>query len=383
MMDSCRLTVDRAGEAPGGGRCRWLGVAMVGALMLGSCSSDGSDGAAGDPSVDAAAVGGGAVDTADDDGAPEESASTVTGLSIVAELEVGNAPWTAVVVDDIAWVPHRGGITAVDAALTPVHQLELAGHPETPLWFDGRLWFADIREPVVTIVDPDQPTAFFEASVGQQGFTPVAAQGAVWVPNRADGTVSRIDPETLESSTIPGLDGLVALTAIDDQVYAVIETTIWHVSAEGGPEQVGALPPRPPLEAFGALWAAEGDEIAVTGGPVDRVVIGSPIVEVGATDDSVIVVAESGILRIDPDRGVITGGLDVRARQPFVGAAGVWFIVGEPGERTTIGYADGQSLERFDIVVDGEPDHFASLDGTLIVSLKRGNEVVAITADGA
>ncbi len=382
MMNSFRLRADWAGTAPGSGRRRWLGVAMVGALVVGGCSSDGSDGAAGDGPVDETTVETEPVDT-DSTAAPQVPASTVTGLSIVAELEVGDAPWTAVVVADLAWVPHRGGITAVDASLTPVHQLDLVGHPETPLWFDDRLWFADIAEPVVTVVDPDQPTAFFEVSAGQQGFTPVAAQGSVWVPNRADGTVTRIDPETLESSTIPGLDGVARLVELDDEIYAVIETTIWHVSAEGGPEKVGALPPAPPLEAFGARWAVDGDELVVAGGPVDRVVIGSPIVEVDATDDSIIVVAQSGILRIDPNQGVITGGLDVKARQPLVGESGVWFVIGEPGETTTIGYADGQSLELFETTVDGIPDDFASLDGTLIVSIKRGAEVVAIVADGA
>ncbi len=377
----------RASWTQSGSARRTLGALLAFVVLLGACSGgddDSADQGAEDADVAAGGDAGVGADAAGDStGAPTVDASTVTGLSVVAELAVGASPWTAVVVDDLAWIPHQGGITAVDASLTPVHQLELAGHPETPLWWDDRLWFADIAEPVVTIVDPTQPTAFFQAPVGRQGITPVAAKGAVWVPNRADGTVSRVAPDTLETLTIPGLEGLTGLLVADDEVYTVIDTTIWHVSAEGGPVKVGALPPAPPLDAFGASWAVEGDELAVTGGPVERVVIGSPIVEVAATDDSVIVVAQSGILRIDPEVGVITGGIDVQARQPLVGATGVWFVAGEAGEQTTIGYADGQSLERFDIVVDGVPDHFALLDGTLIVSLKRGDEVVAITADGA
>lgn len=389
MMHPIREADDATAWAASGGWRRCLAVAAVGVLAAAGCSSDGSAGSDGDAATTATAPdeAGTGESNADETNADETSTgdgglSSVTGLSIVAELEVGDAPWTAVVVDDLAWVPHQGGITAVDADLTPVHQLDLAGHPETPLWFDDRLWFADIAEPVVTIVDPDEPTAFYQAAAGRQGITPVAAQGSVWVPNRADGTVSRIAPDTLESTTIPGLDGLRGLLEIGDEVYAVIEGTVWQVSADGAPEQIDTLPPSPALEAFGARWAVEGDELVVTGGPVDRVVIGSPIVEVAATEESIVVVARSGILRVDPGQGVITGGLDVEARQPLVGAAGVWFIVGAPGEQTTIGYVDDRSFELFETIVDGEPDHFALLDGTLIVSLKRGNEVVAVATEG-
>lgn len=117
----------------------------------------------------------------------------------------------------------------------------------------GRIWVANIDRDTVTALDPDTGDQLATLDVGAQPGAVGITSDAVWVSNRGDGTISRIDPSTEHVTTSESV-----LAGIDPEAYHVLSV----------------------FEVDGRAWAL-----------------------VLAGDQTV-----GGIVELDPDSGGITGG---------------------------------------------------------------------------
>jgi YVTN family beta-propeller protein len=130
---------------------------------------------------------------------------------VAATVGVGESPNALTAGGGALWVAgsRNGTVTRVDPATGRVTAtLRLDGEPDGLALAGGVLWVAYADRAVVTRVDPTTATVLGDVRVGRHA--PVGTQtgtlavpesigvglGAVWVPNSADGTVSRIDPAT-------------------------------------------------------------------------------------------------------------------------------------------------------------------------------------------
>jgi len=165
--------------------------------------------------------------------------------------------------------------------------------------------------------------------VGQRPGVPVAGEGAVWVPNTADGSVSRIDPRT---------NRVVATLRIGDQpgFYHRYCEAKWNVHAFMGPSfhvRDCDLPSALAVGA-GALWVLKNDDEQVlrinpaSGQIVASIPIGFVPFEIAATDSAVWVGGyyDDTVVRIDPRTNQVVASLTVPDGASGISAAdgAVW-----------------------------------------------------------
>jgi YVTN family beta-propeller protein len=132
--------------------------------------------------------------------------------------------------------------------------------------------------------------------VGRQPTTVVIGQGAVWVANKLDNSVSRIDPETNRVvATVPADDGVADL--------AVARDAVWTGGDRQGVPRVARIDPR-------------------TNRVVATVPIGSQPSGLAVTDDAVWVatLVDGTITRIDPRTNQVTATIRTGGRPVHVAA---------------------------------------------------------------
>jgi YVTN family beta-propeller protein len=144
-------------------------------------------------------------------------ASTEAAGTPVALTVAQNSVW---VVDALSAAVARYGVEAFEQG--PTESSNVGRRPAAIAWGEGALWIANTGDDTVTRVDPGTPGTQTIA-VGDEPVAIAAGRGAVWVANRGDHTVSRIDPsrrevvETIETGSAPAgvavADGAVFVTA--------------------------------------------------------------------------------------------------------------------------------------------------------------------------
>jgi DNA-binding beta-propeller fold protein YncE len=159
--------------------------------------------------------------------------------------------------------------------------------------------------PAVAVVDPDTNRVVASIPVGSKPVTITAGDGAVWVGDAGDGTVTRIDPATRKTKPIG-----IGAPAVD---LAASEGSIWV--ATGG---------------FGTVVRIDS-ELGAIAGRIELGDLGDPITPpasaVAAGEGNVWVGAFDGLVRIDPRSGEITDRVDLGqapALQIAVGGGAVW-----------------------------------------------------------
>ncbi len=126
----------------------------------------------------------------------------------------------------------------------------------------GSIWIVD-PDGFVSRIDPDSGRSLGSVDVGNDPSAIAAGAGSVWVTNRADGTVTRIDPTTLVTTTIPVGHGpaAVAVNAAGAWVANAGDGTLVRVdtgtNAVAATTQVGDAPTAV-LATPAALWVAGG-----------------------------------------------------------------------------------------------------------------------------
>lgn len=158
-------------------------------------------------------------------------------------------------------------------------------------------------------------------AVGQRPGVPAAGEGSIWVPDTADGTVSRIDP---------GTNRVVATIRIGDQpaYYHQACEEKWNVHAFMGPSFHVRDCDLPSALAVGggAVWVLKNDEHAVlrldprTTHVQALVPLGFVPFDIAATDHAVWITGyyDDQLVRIDPATNQVVARLTVPD-----GAAGI------------------------------------------------------------
>lgn len=164
----------------------------------------------------------------------------------------------------------------------------------------------EIAAPAVVAIDPGTNQVVASITVGSKPASIAAGEGAVWVGDARDGTVTRIDP--VSRSVVKTIG--IGAPAID---LATGAGSIWV--ATGGFGTIVRIDSR--LDAV-------SDRIEL-GDPSDPIVPPAPSIGVG--DGRVWVGAFDGLARIDPGSGEITGRVDLgqaAALQMAVADGAVW-----------------------------------------------------------
>jgi ABC-type transport system substrate-binding protein/DNA-binding SARP family transcriptional activator len=274
-----------------------------------------------------------------------------------------------------------------------------------------------IGEDHVGLIDPDGGRITAEYSVGHSPGAVTAGGGSVWVANRLDGTVSRIDRDrqvtTLDVGGAPAAlafgggslwvaDGDAREVAQVDprsnkvrqkipaanapRSLALAEGALWVVSAAEGDlhrvdlrhlNRVRKIPLGVKASAIaagaGALWVASEEAGNVTrldprsGSIVEAIPVGHAPSALAVGEGAVWVAdrTDGTLARVDPDENKVTGSAGV-GRDPSAVAVGegeVWVAGGEDGTVARIDPEGPRVLER--LKTGSSPSALAVADGSV------------------
>ena len=230
---------------------------------------------------------------------------------ILQSIPIGGAPTALATTPGAVWVSDATGqISRIDPEYdrpVPTRQLTAASNL-LPL---GTAWPMLPASRSIWIVDPDGYVGQFDPGTGRQtgsvdvGNEPsavAAGEGSLWVTNSADGTVTRIDPATLVTTTIPVGHGPDAV--------AVNAAGVWVANAGDD-----ALVRINPDTGAVAATASVGD------GPAAVLATATALWVANARDGTV--------MRLDPRSGAVTKTIHLGGSPTaLVSAAGrVWVTV--------------------------------------------------------
>ena len=207
-----------------------------------------------------------------------------------------------------------------------------------------------ITAPAVVVVDPKTNSVVASIDVGSKPATIAGGEGAVWVGDARDFTVTRIDPATRRVAKTIG----IGAPAVD---LAVGAGAVWV--ATGGFGTVVRIDPR-------------------LGAPTDSIELGdpgNPVVpaasSIGVTQGRVWVGAMDGLVSIDPGSGRRTSKVDLghtAALQMAAGFGAIW--------ATTL----GNRAKRVEAGSAKETAEFYA--GTFIAAIARDRSAVWVGAGG-
>ncbi len=149
-------------------------------------------------------------------------------------------------------------------------------------------------------------------AVGQRPGVPAAGEGAVWIPNTGDGTVTRIDPQANRVSATLRIGNQLAFYHRDCEGKGSVHSfmvTSFHVRDCDLPSAVGA--------GAGALWVLKNDDQAVeridpkTQRVVAHIALGFVPFDMEVTDNAVWIGGYwmDQLLRIDPATNAVVARL--------------------------------------------------------------------------
>jgi ABC-type transport system substrate-binding protein/DNA-binding SARP family transcriptional activator len=210
-------------------------------------------------------------------------------------------------------------------------------------------------------------------SVGRAPSAVTTGAGSVWVANALDGTVTRIDEDRDQATTIPvgtrpvglafGAGSLWVVTGDERRIAQVDPASnrvVRRIDVGGRPSAIAA--------GFGSLWVAEPREGAVTridlerGMMSQRIAAGAGPVALAAGAGAVWVAAEESgqLVRLEPRSGVATASINVGngPAAVAVGAGAVWVA-----NRT-----------------DGTVSRIEPETGTVAGTVKVGSDAAAVAA---
>lgn len=353
-----------------------LVLALVGGFLAGRAFSGGDD----DQST---------VETAPEESTtssrPDEVASTTTttpvvgvvGISDDFQWTLGRGLWTAEASPSGLWVPRLAGISWVNIDTMEVVDIELPGHPETPLVAFGSVWVPNIREPILHRIDLDSPTAEpASIQVGNRGFRPEVAAGRIWVANRDDNSVSAVDPADNSVFTIDLGGRIQSMVGVGDELWVRSDQGLAVIDAAGSVETLDQFSPSGALFfAFDSVWvgdASTGNLLRID--PSER--ISTVAIDVGggvgglvASDRSIFLVSADGVLRVDPETNNIDGTvwIDGTAIGLRPSSDGVWIT--SRGPCSAVHFLHDQTLSLASFDVDGDPDTATVVGDRAFVSL--------------
>ena len=194
--------------------------------------------------------------------------------------------------------------------------------------------------------------------VGPRPGVPVAGEGAVWVPNTGDGTISRIDPRTNRVVATIRVGNQLAFYKRDCErngsVHSFMGST-FHVRDCDLPSALAT--------GDGSLWIAKNDDQAVlrmdpkTERIVAQIKVGIVPFDMAATDHAVWVTGYGvdQLVRIDPKTNRVVARFTIPDGAGGIAASeqAVWLTSTVTGKLTRIDPATNQVVATIDITCPG------------------------------
>jgi len=231
-------------------------------------------------------------------------------------ISIGSAPVGIAATKSAAWVTSsKGAVSTIDptydvneqklssVALYPSFISDVPTAEQPMLAAFGSIWVVD-PEGYVSRIDPASRRVVGRVIVGNDPSAIAAGDGSIWIANNSDGTVTQIDPTTLEPTTIPVGHGPAAIAvngagvwvanAGDDTVVRVDPDT----NAVVGTTRVGSAPAA--LAATpSAIWVANsGDGTVMRLDPHSGERLGTK--QIGGTPDALAFAAGRVWVAVSP-----------------------------------------------------------------------------------
>ena len=245
-----------------------------------------------------------------------------------------------------------------------------------------------IDEDAVGLIDPDSGRITAQYAVGHGPEAVVAGAGSVWVANRLDGTVSRIDRESEQIVTID--------VGGDPTALAFGAGSLWVADGQG--RQVAQIAPatnkvvqrigignaaHAVAAGYGAVWVASAVDATVVRIDMKTGKAGAPIpvqarpsaIAAGAGGIWVASDATARVARLDPRSGTPLAGIRVGngPSSIAVGAGAVWVANRSDG---TVSRIDPESEVAETVRVGSEPRAVAAArDGVWVADAGEGTVV--------
>jgi YVTN family beta-propeller protein len=238
-----------------------------------------------------------------------------------------------------------------------------------------------IREDAVGLIDPDSGELYEQFTVGGGPNAAAVGAGSVWVANQRAGTVSRVDAETRQITTID--------IGRDASALAFGGGSLWVASAEHrGVSQIDPRTnrvlraievgntPSGVAVAFGAVWVATAVDGAVTridlarGSPTKTIAVGASPTAIAAGAGALWVASEASgsVVRIDADSARVVNAINVGNGPAAVafGEGAVWVANRQDGTVSRIDPQRDAVTET--LPVGSEPTAIAAGDGAVWVA---------------
>ena len=185
---------------------------------------------------------------------------------------IGDAPTALAATKDAVWVTGgKGGVSEIDPRYNRVASTRslaapgfFGGSTRPTLFAFGLLWVVD-PDGVVSRIDPASGRKLGSVGVGNDPSAIAAGAGSVWVTNSSDGTVTRVDPASLVSTTIPVGHGPAAVAVNPAGVWIANAGDNTVVRVDPDTNAVAATTPvgdgpTAVVATSTALWVANGDD---------------------------------------------------------------------------------------------------------------------------
>jgi YVTN family beta-propeller protein len=266
---------------------------------------------------------------------------------------------------------------------------------------DGAIWVANTDDNSVTRVDPSTNTPRQTIPVGGSPAGVAVSPGAVWVANGADGTVSWISPATNGVvKTVPVGNGPAGVAYGLGKVWVAnsADGTISELNpANGKAERTlpGAVGVTALTVAFRHVWAvapASGDVVELDpNGHSTNVAVGNDPTAITAAAGAIWVAnrQDGTVSRIDPTGPTQTGTVPVGRAPDAIAASGtaVWVANGGDGTLSEIDSTNNRVVNTLPLA--NPPQGLASYGNDLYVSVRssgvanRGGTLRVDTGQGA
>jgi YVTN family beta-propeller protein len=240
---------------------------------------------------------------------------------------------------------------------------------------------AAIEENAVGLIDPESGRLSEQVPVGRGPIAAAVGAGSVWVANQRDGTVSRVDADTRQVTTID--------VGGDVSALAFGRGSLWVASAQRrGVSQVDpdtnrvlttihvGNTPRGVAVAFGAVWVANTVDGTVTRidlareGPTKRIAVGARPTAVAAGAGALWVASETSgtVTRIEAESGRVVKAINVGHGPTAVefGGGAVWVANRQDGTVSRVDPATGAVTDT--LPVGAEPTAIVAGEGGIWVA---------------
>jgi YVTN family beta-propeller protein len=270
-------------------------------------------------------------------------------------VPVGDLPVSPIHGEKGIYVNNRtaGTVSFVDGdPASEVKEFPAGEKPEAVVESAGSLWVSQGRGNMVLKLDPESGAVQDEIPVGAQpSGMAVGDDGSVWVANFGDATVSRIDPNSGDVESIEVGEGPYGIAVEGNAVWVSNRTddSVLRINAASDrPDSmavtIGSNPKGVAIDDQGQVWVANaGDDtvsIVANGSEEDTVEVGQEPRGVVFAFDSiwVSVGATNQVVRIDPTSGAVLQRINVGLGPEGItaGPKSVWVANGFDGTLTRI-----------------------------------------------